>query len=463
MAVGTQIGNYSLKRKLARGGMADIFLATRPGQDGEQLFVVKMILPERLRDPQALKLFLGEARLAKMLRHPNIVQIVTLDRIDNYFYIAMEYVAGETLHAMLLRAAQRKLRISPRQCAAIVRQACQGLAYAHELTAPDGQPLKIVHRDISPSNMMLSYDGCVKLLDFGIAAARIRRAGFPQGKALGKRGYMSPEQCRGNDVDLRSDIFSLGVVFWELLAGGSLFSTLPAEQMSAAILSGQVERPSRYCPGLDTAIEEVVMKALQVDRQRRYQSALQMEAAILQAVPDLPGEQELAQMLRELFSADQELRSRRGECGEPIDLETLLFDDLQAQPPPRHPLQRPQAAFLSPFTKVFLLLVALLLGAAMALLLWASTPDRTPAPAPGPAVDNLLGTLQVDSSPRGADITIDGRATGKTTPATFTGLPLDRRLQITLSKDGFRTWTGTVMLENDISRRMYTMLQRAGQ
>ena len=141
----------------------------------------------------------------------------------------------------------------------------------------------------------------------------------------------------------------------------------------------------------------------------------------------------------------------------------MLFDDLQAQPPPRHPLQRPQAAFLSPFTKVFLLLVALLLGAAMALLLWASTPDRTPAPAPGPAVDNLLGTLQVDSSPRGADITIDGRATGKTTPATFTGLPLDRRLQVTLSKDGFRTWTGTVMLENDISRRMYTMLQRAGQ
>lgn len=332
MAVGTQIGTYTLRRKLARGGMADIFLATRPGPTGEQLFVVKMILPERLRDPQALKLFLGEARLAQLLRHPNIVEISTLDRVDDYFYFVMEYVAGETLHAMLLRAAQRKLRLSPRHAAAIICQACQGLAYAHEMTGPDGKPLNVVHRDISPSNMMLSYDGCVKLLDFGIAVARIRRAGFPRDKALGKRGYMSPEQCRGQDIDLRSDIFSLGVVFWELLAGGSLFSTLPPGEMSTAILSGQVDRPSRYCPGLDSALEEVVMKALRVDRQQRFQSAQEMKSAILQAVPDLPGQQELGQMLRELFSAEHEQRSRRGECGQPIDLETLLFDDIDAPP-----------------------------------------------------------------------------------------------------------------------------------
>ncbi|MBW1811442.1 MAG: serine/threonine protein kinase, partial [Deltaproteobacteria bacterium] len=224
--------------------MADIFLATRRTDRGETLCVIKMMLPKSLRNPEALKLFLGEARLAALLDHPNIVRILQLDRVDDYYFIAMEYIPGETLFHLLHQNARLQQKLTAWQAAGIIRQACQGLGYAHGMTNIQGKPLNLVHRDISLSNIILSYSGQVKILDFGIAAAETRTVGFPQGKALGKSSYMSPEQCIGDKMDRRSDLFSLGIVFWELSTGGALFPGSNRKAISKNIISGEVPRPS---------------------------------------------------------------------------------------------------------------------------------------------------------------------------------------------------------------------------
>ena len=279
MAVGRQFGSYTLTRKLARGGMADIFVARRRTDQGEETCVLKMLLPTSVRNPRAWKLFIGEARLAALLEHPNIVRIHDLDRVDNYYFISMEYVAGETLFNILHQAIKSHRPIQPYEAAAVIRQSCTGLAYAHGMTDPKGDPLNLVHRDISPSNIMLSYDGRVKILDFGIAAAATRTAGFREGKALGKHAYMSPEQCQGHDLDRRSDIFSLGIVFWELITGAALFPGHDPRSVMTTILSGEVRPPSTINPQIPIPLEQVILRALSLESKDRYQTAHEMGEA----------------------------------------------------------------------------------------------------------------------------------------------------------------------------------------
>jgi serine/threonine protein kinase len=325
-----------LLRKLARGGMADIFLARRRIEQGEELCVIKMLLPTSVRNPRAWKLFLGEARLAALLDHPNIVRIYDLDRVDNYYFISMEYVAGETLFGMLHHAAKNQRPLRPYEVAAVMRHSCNGLAYAHGMTDPIGNPLNLVHRDISPSNIMLSYDGEVKILDFGIAAAATRTAGFREGKALGKHAYMSPEQVQGLNLDRRSDIFSLGIVFWELATGAALFPGRDPRPVMKTILSGAVTPPASVNPDIPVALEQVILKALSLDPKDRYQTAHEMGEAIEEASQGrLPPDAHLGALLSELYGKRRGRLSKKGEVGEEVELETLLFDDLEAQPPER--------------------------------------------------------------------------------------------------------------------------------
>lgn len=439
--------------------MADIFLARRRSGEGEELCVIKMMLPSSLRNPQALKLFLGEARLAAQLDHPNIVRIISLDRVDNYYFIAMEYVPGETLFGLVHQAAAVGKKVEALEAAAIIRQAAVGLASAHALCDPGGKPLNLVHRDVSPSNIILSYDGRVKILDFGIAAAETRTAGFPQGKALGKFSYMSPEQCMGEDLDRRSDIFSLGIVFWELLTGGALFGGRDKRVIVASILDGMIPTPSSCNPNIPPDIEEIVMKALRRRPRDRFQTAWEMAEAIERVCPDMPSESDLSGMIERLFSKRRARLARTGDVGEELDLEKLLFDDLNAPLPSRGD-ERPKRSGtrLPRSTVVLLLIVIVVLAAAAGIVLLNKKQKRAVVhDSSGPVQGN--GVIVVDSSPRGARISLDGRETGKITPGELSDLPLGVELEIGLYKRGFEPWHGKVLIESKEARRINAMLK----
>src|SRR3954467_4300075 len=204
--------------------MAEIFLARGKGVAGvERYCVLKRILRDRASDGQFVQMFLDEARLAAQLQHPNIAQVYDIGKLGDSYFFTMEYVHGETVRALLHRVVelQRKLPIS---CVlTLVAGAAAGLPHAHGRVGVDGRPLGIVHRDVSPSNLMVSYEGSVKLVDFGVAKAAHQSQETRSGTVKGKIAYLSPEQCRGRGVDRRSDLFSLGIVIWEMLTTERLF------------------------------------------------------------------------------------------------------------------------------------------------------------------------------------------------------------------------------------------------
>ncbi len=459
MAVGREFGPFTLLRKLARGGMADIFLARRRQETGTELCVIKMMLPHTLRNPRAIKLFLGEARLITHLAHPNIVRIQVLDRVDNYFFIAMEYIPGETAFHLLHQACEARRPVRPEEAAGIVWQTCQGLHYAHELCDDRGQPLRLVHRDISPSNLMISYDGQVKILDFGIAAAVNRSRDLPPNRTLGKYGYMSPEQYRGQAVDRRSDIFSLGVVLWELCTGSALFPGNDPAQIRRAALEGRITTPREVNLNVPEALEGVVMVALERDPKRRFQDAAEMGLALQAACGGtLADEARLSQMLREIFGPERERMSRAGEVGAELELETLLFDDLgtsegEALRPEGQPLRR---RVLRPATLAWLILSLLLIGAALTLRLLVDAMDPIRPERAEPVAQE--GSIQVDSNPRGAAILLNGRDTGLTTPAELRRIPLGAEQDIELRRAGYVPYRSRVRLENDAPRRISAAL-----
>jgi serine/threonine-protein kinase len=461
VAVGRQFGPYTLLRKLARGGMADIFLARRRTDQGEELCVIKMLLPTSVRNPRAWKLFLGEARLAALLDHPNIVRIYDLDRVDNYYFISMEYVAGETLFGMLHKAAANQRPLRPYEVATVMRHTCSGLAYAHGMTDPAGKPLNLVHRDISPSNIMLSYDGEVKILDFGIAAAATRTAGFREGKALGKHAYMSPEQVQGQNLDRRSDIFSLGIVFWELATGAALFPGRDPRPVMKSILSGEITPPTAVNPDIPLAIEQVILKALSLEAKDRYQSAYEMGEAIEEAAQgQLSPDDHLGALLSELYGKRRGRLSKKGEVGDEVELETLLFDDLEAQPPERTDEARVRKWWKPSGMTVLLVVILALLAGAVGF--WIATRPADPVTLgddpEGASV--LLGTIQVDSSPRGARIVLNGDDTAKKTPAVLSDVPVGAELKVELKLKGYAPWSGRVLLESQEPRRVNAVLTR---
>jgi serine/threonine-protein kinase len=460
VAVGREFGGFTLLRKLARGGMADIFLARRRQQDKEELCVIKMLLPHTLRNPRAIKLFLNEARLVARLNHPNIVRIHTLDRVDNYFFIAMEYIAGETAFHLLHQACAARRPVRPAEAAGIVWQACQGLHYAHELCDDRGRALGLVHRDISPSNLMISFDGQVKILDFGIAAAVERSRGKSERRTLGKYGYMSPEQYRGEALDRRSDIFSLGVVLWELCTGSALFPGNDPMAITRAAHENRIPSPREFNLDISPALESAVLVALERDPKRRFQSATEMGLALREACGAIVEDgAALAEMLRAIFGPDRERLSRAGEIGQELLLETLLFDDLgtsesDALPQPRS--GPPRRSVLRPSTIAWLILSVLLIGAALTLRLLIDAMDPVrPAPA---AADAKVGVIQVDSNPRGAAIFLNGRETGMATPAELRSIPLFSDQDIELRHPNHLPFRSRVRLEDTTPRRISAVL-----
>ncbi|HEU5055991.1 MAG TPA: serine/threonine-protein kinase, partial [Kofleriaceae bacterium] len=271
-----RFGKYVVTRHLADGGMAEVYLARASGIEGfEKNVVIKRLKPELAERPWATELFLQEARIAATLEHPQIAQVHDVGAEGGSYFFAMELVRGQDLR-MMLRTARRAGRRFPLEVAIrIVAELCGALHYAHEKCGPEGVPLGLVHRDVSPSNVLVSYDGAVKLCDFGIAEVTARGDRSKRTRA-GKLSYMSPEQCRGDQLDRRSDIFVLAIVLYELTTLSKLFKGASEREVMQQVVAGRVTPPSRVCPGYPAELERIVMKGLAVDPAARHATAQEM-------------------------------------------------------------------------------------------------------------------------------------------------------------------------------------------
>ncbi|MEM9453780.1 MAG: serine/threonine-protein kinase [Myxococcota bacterium] len=307
LPAGTRFGEFVAVRPLAAGGMAELYLAARARPKGApELVAVKRLLPHLGWDPEFVRMFLDEVRIIADLDHPNIVRVVDFGVGEGGHYLAMEYLHGRTL-----RAIQRSMRdAGPLPLAfsvSTVMEIAAGLHAAHEHRDTDGNAVEVVHRDVSPSNVMITFDGQVKLLDFGIARVTEQTQLTRAGTLKGKVGYMSPEQCRGDRVDRRSDVFGLGILLYELTVGRRAFYAENDYAVIGKVVDGDYVRPGRLVEGYPVALEAVIARALQVDPAERHSSAAVLADELARYVAgarlDLSAEAREA-VLRERFGSE---------------------------------------------------------------------------------------------------------------------------------------------------------------
>jgi serine/threonine protein kinase len=277
---GKMFGRYQVLRPLAMGGMAEVLLARSVGVKGfERYVVIKRIRVENGDDQNAVEMFLDEARLVASLHHRNIVQVHDVGEEDGKYFFAMEYVHGEDARMLLKRVKDRKESVPIEQVITIGAAAAAGLHHAHEQLGPDREPLGIVHRDVSPGNILLGFDGAVKVVDFGIAKTK-RTEETQAGEMKGKLGYMSPEQCKAKEIDRRTDIYLLGIVLYEMVTVRRLFKGVSRYETMAAIVGGEFPPPSKYRKDLPPELEAIIMKALATAPEDRYATADEMRIAL---------------------------------------------------------------------------------------------------------------------------------------------------------------------------------------
>jgi serine/threonine-protein kinase len=305
-----RLGKYELVRHLASGGMARVYLARLSAVGGfERHVVLKTVRPERVEDQSYLNMFLDEARLIAALHHQNIAQVHDMGVADDgTYYLAMEYLHGETVRSILEQARERTQRLPLALATTVIGAAAAGLHHAHDRRGPDGAPLGIVHRDVSPSNVICGYDGSIKLIDFGIAKAQARTTKTATGFVKGKAGYMAPEQALGHPVDRRSDVFALGIVLYELSTQARAFRASSEFEAVQRIVRGDLVRPTRVCGDYPSELEDVVMTALETDPDDRFQDADEMRRALELTAHhlDLRNDGVVIRVLGELFGARPE-------------------------------------------------------------------------------------------------------------------------------------------------------------
>jgi serine/threonine protein kinase len=300
------IGRYRLLGRIGEGGMAEVYRAVMTGPEGfERELVLKRILPRLSESGDFKTMFVREAKICAQMLHPNVIQIYEFGQADGGYFIAMESVQGVTLREALTTLRKQERALPHYIAADVARQICLGLDYAHTLRGPAGEPLEIVHQDISPTNIMLAFTGTVKILDFGIArAAEFAEEEAKKGLIKGKVSYLSPEQIYVRPFDARADVFALGVVFHEMLTGRRLFQSKNDITRMRELLAAPILPPSAIDAMIPRELDRIVLKSLEIDPKNRYQSAADMAADLERTlIAARYSSRELSKMLRDLYMA----------------------------------------------------------------------------------------------------------------------------------------------------------------
>jgi serine/threonine-protein kinase len=483
-----QFGKYTLLRKLASGGMAELFLALHRSVAGfEKLVVIKRILPSMNKDKAFIEMLLHEARIAATLSHPNIVQIFDVGRIERTFFIAMEHIHGEDIRSIVRAMKRRSVAELPLEHAlSVVVGVCAGLAYAHEKRDLDGRLLDIVHRDISPQNIVVTFTGDVKIVDFGIAKSGVQIGeNTKDGQLKGKVPYMSPEQARGDEIDWRTDIFAAGVMLFELTTARRLFKGASDYETLKMICERDYPPPSAVKPGYPPALERIVMKALEKRREDRYQSAREMQSdleAFIREERIAASQVGLSRWMEELF---EEKLSQQKEVLQDIK---QLADVLAAQHAPsmyeerlvsgagmtagsgilEAPPRRRWAGLLAGASAVLAVVFGGLLYLERQESLRASEEERARAEAaahalPAPPSETAgKGSIEITTTPPGCAIWINGDLRKEVTPARIENLPFDREIDVKLTKEGLEPHREAVTLTEQAPSRTISKAMGAG-
>jgi len=467
-----RFGKYTLLRKLATGGMAELFLALQKSVAGfEKLLVIKRILPAMNQDQGFIDMLLHEARIAATLTHANIVQIFDVGQVEGTYYIAMEHVHGEDLRGIVRQMRKKGVIEFPLEHAIeIMLGVTSGLSYAHERRDLDGSPLNIVHRDISPQNVVVTFSGDVKIVDFGIAKSDTKMAMETQsGKLKGKVPYMSPEQARGEMLDARSDIFAVGVMLFELTTGRRLFKGQSEFETLKLICEREYPRPSAVRPGYPPELEAIVMKALAKDKTERYQTARELQSALEDfvrreriPVSNVALTQYMQSLFEEKLLAQKEQILQGKQLADIIDLQQPQdYGQNDADGPARlssSVLSAPSAVRTLTEIKVVkrsnpVLVTAIAAAATVAVIASAYTWRSRQKPVVAavivpPPVPVNRGSIGVASDPPGATIWIDGEMRAEVTPAQIAQLPTGRAIEVKISKEGFEAVKKTMTLSD---------------
>src|SRR4051812_42822540 len=310
-------GKYYLLERINVGGMAEVFKAKTFGVEGfERLLAVKRILPNIAEDEEFIAMFIDEAKIAVKLQHANIAQIFYLGKVDDSFFIALEYVHGRDLRSIFDRMRNKAESLPISMACYVTMQVCEGLDYAHNKRDAQGRELNLVHRDISPQNVLIGYEGEVKLIDFGIAKAAGKASKTQAGILKGKFGYMSPEQVRGLPIDKRSDIFAVGIVLYELLTGERLFIGESDFSTLEKVRNVEIQPPSSYNKKIPDELERIVLKALAKDPEDRYQNAIDLHddlQAFLHTIGGFYSRKDLSAWMKKIFAVEIEEDSAKLE------------------------------------------------------------------------------------------------------------------------------------------------------
>ena len=522
--VSWKIGRYEGVCLLATGGMAEILLARQRGPSGFQRpVVIKRILPHLARGRDFVDMFLDEARIVAGVRHPNVVHVHELGHEDGELYLVMEYLEGEAVSVIVPRLRKRQEHLDYALCAHIGAEACAGLHAAHELVDEAGNPLNVVHRDISPQNIFVTYSGAVKLLDFGIATAEDRQSKTETGQFKGKLQYSSPEQCVGLALDRRSDIFGLGVVLYELSTQTRLFKRASHMLTLRAICEGRIVPPTEIVPDFPPALSAIIMRALERRPKARYQTALEMRRELLAVArklsSDVALEEALGEKMTELFPdriLEKAAMLRGAESGDvvkivpptetDIDIDVpLAFEDPQptadALDHSESGFQRmllddeisaisgrtaPEPAKRRAWPMAALLLAGVVVGAVAAASAAAhfnseppatsqsvaadippvpvdskpnASPDTTSTSTPSAQAALEQIVLDVETTPQNARVIIDGVDRGAS-PAKIELARSDAKIRVQLRRDGYRPLDQTVV--PNVDQKLVLTLVPAG-
>ncbi|MDX2015305.1 MAG: serine/threonine-protein kinase [Myxococcaceae bacterium] len=408
------LGKYTLVRKLATGGMAEVFLARADGPMGfQKKLVVKRILPHFGEDQNFINMFLSEARLAAELNHPNVVQIFDFGQAEGQYYIAMEFIDGPNLRALNKAARETVGPISLPLCARILALAAEGLGYAHDLKDQSGQAMNLVHRDISPDNVLVSRNGGVKVVDFGIAKASTQPHLTKSGVIKGKLAYMPPEQLAREPLDRRADIFALGVVLYELACGAMPFDATSEVSIIQAIMGNEpLVRASVKRPDLPRALDAIISKCLEKKPQDRYSSCRELQHDLerfIASTGEVVSVADVGKLVEHLFPQDHEatLQNVLPPGGMPLD-KTFPSQESKERTAPPVPTEA-QGTGMSQTTlrpvpdqarsKAPLMVGVVLALAAVGIGAWVATHKDPPPAVPVPPPLPPLAAVVIDAGP----------------------------------------------------------------